>query len=319
VAIIDDVVGSRRSDAAPPSGPTSPWPLSTEWWHVFRLAFADWWAKTAGERSGRSPRPGGARPPEILGTPWTSSHPSSSSRSKRRIAKPWCRPSTLISRPRPRHDQLATYIDSANERAPIAQRGQCKQKRNDLRLVGPGPGGEHRWCRSHCSAMPMPATNPDVTQFADVLSELLTRWSALPRTATDSRWSMTPARTQRPTRPRSPPAPCTSSVLCRPPKHLDLLAYPSPAVTKSSIQNAFGALTATETKTTALGAEYRVIVTHSETFHTKQSRGFDQRFPRPVEHSSPCPGDSSEARPERTATPWRPRSPEYSERGGSLG
>jgi transposase len=31
---------------------------------------------------------------------------------------------------------FATYIDSTNQRAPIAQRGKAKQKRTDLRLVG---------------------------------------------------------------------------------------------------------------------------------------------------------------------------------------
>ena len=31
---------------------------------------------------------------------------------------------------------FATFIDSANDRAPIARRGNAKQKRNDLRLVG---------------------------------------------------------------------------------------------------------------------------------------------------------------------------------------
>ncbi|TQC35900.1 transposase, partial [Rhodococcus sp. WS4] len=31
---------------------------------------------------------------------------------------------------------FATYIDSGNETAPIAQRGKAKQKRVDLRLVG---------------------------------------------------------------------------------------------------------------------------------------------------------------------------------------
>ena len=31
---------------------------------------------------------------------------------------------------------FATFIDSANEAAPIAKRGHAKQKRNDLRLVG---------------------------------------------------------------------------------------------------------------------------------------------------------------------------------------
>ena len=34
--------------------------------------------------------------------------------------------------------KLATFIDSANTRAPIAARGKAKQKRSDLRLVGLG-------------------------------------------------------------------------------------------------------------------------------------------------------------------------------------
>src|SRR5260370_7053278 len=33
---------------------------------------------------------------------------------------------------------FATWIDSANERAPIAKCGHSKQKRNDLRIVGLG-------------------------------------------------------------------------------------------------------------------------------------------------------------------------------------
>ena len=33
---------------------------------------------------------------------------------------------------------FATYIDSANDRADIAQRGHAEQKRTDLRLVGLG-------------------------------------------------------------------------------------------------------------------------------------------------------------------------------------
>jgi transposase len=33
---------------------------------------------------------------------------------------------------------FATYIDTANTKAPIAQRGKAKQKRSDLRLVGLG-------------------------------------------------------------------------------------------------------------------------------------------------------------------------------------
>ncbi len=33
---------------------------------------------------------------------------------------------------------FATYLDSANTKAPIAQRGHAKQKRVDLRLIGLG-------------------------------------------------------------------------------------------------------------------------------------------------------------------------------------
>ena len=39
---------------------------------------------------------------------------------------------------------FATFIATANGKAPIAQRGKAKQKRTDLRLVGPGPGGHPR-------------------------------------------------------------------------------------------------------------------------------------------------------------------------------
>jgi len=33
---------------------------------------------------------------------------------------------------------FATYIDSANDKAPIAKRGHAKQKRSDLRLAASG-------------------------------------------------------------------------------------------------------------------------------------------------------------------------------------
>ncbi len=59
---------------------------------------------------------------------------------------------------------VATYIDSANERAPIAQRGKAKQKPNDFRLVGLGlvitsDGGIPLLAHAY------PGTKPDVTEF----------------------------------------------------------------------------------------------------------------------------------------------------------
>ena len=73
---------------------------------------------------------------------------------------------------------FATYIDSTNERAPIAQRGKAKQKRTDLRLVGLGlvvtrDGGIP--IVSHAYA----GDRPDVTQFTTVLDELVARYRLL--------------------------------------------------------------------------------------------------------------------------------------------
>ena len=71
---------------------------------------------------------------------------------------------------------FATFIDSTNQRAPIAQRGHAKQKRNDLRLVGLGlvvtrDGGIPLLSHAY------PGDRPDVTQFPTMiktLAELLT-------------------------------------------------------------------------------------------------------------------------------------------------
>ena len=75
---------------------------------------------------------------------------------------------------------FATYIDSGNDRAPIAQRGHAKQKRNDLRLVGLGlvvstDGGVP--LVSHAYA----GNRPDVTQFPEVVDELVARFGAARR------------------------------------------------------------------------------------------------------------------------------------------
>jgi transposase len=76
---------------------------------------------------------------------------------------------------------FATYIDSANDRAPIAQRGHAKQKRTDLRLVGLG------LVVSTDFGVPLVAhayagDRPDVTQFADVVTELVARFGPLAET-----------------------------------------------------------------------------------------------------------------------------------------
>jgi transposase len=66
---------------------------------------------------------------------------------------------------------FATFIDSANPKALIAQRGKAKQKRTDLRLVGLGlvvsrDGGIP--LVSHAYA----GNKPDVTQLTTVIDKL---------------------------------------------------------------------------------------------------------------------------------------------------
>ena len=68
VGIIDDVVGSRRSDAAASVGTyIALAALNRVVAPCSKLAFADWWAKTAGDRLVGHLSSGCARPPEILG------------------------------------------------------------------------------------------------------------------------------------------------------------------------------------------------------------------------------------------------------------
>ena len=73
---------------------------------------------------------------------------------------------------------FATYIDSTNAKAPIAQRGKAKQKRVDLRLVGLA------LVVTSDGAIPLlshayPGNRPDVTQFEAVITELVARYRQL--------------------------------------------------------------------------------------------------------------------------------------------
>ena len=63
---------------------------------------------------------------------------------------------------------FATFIDTGNARAPVAQRGKAKQKRADLRLVGLGlvvtrDGGVPLLSHAY------PGNKPDVTQFPQMI------------------------------------------------------------------------------------------------------------------------------------------------------
>jgi hypothetical protein len=95
-----------------------------------------------------------------------------------------------------------------------------------------------------------------------------------PRTPTGSPWSTTPARTPRPTRARWQKAPFISWGPCRRATTPTCWRSLDPA-TGLSTRGASGVV-GFETRVSALGGDCRVIVTHSEDFHAKQARGFDQ-------------------------------------------
>lgn len=181
---------------------------------------------------------------------------------------------------------FATYIDSTNGKAPIAARGKAKQKRSDLRLVGLGlvvtrDGGVP--LVSHAYA----GNRPDVTQFATMIDLLMDRYTALA--------AAMPHRAA--TATATPPPQMTvvfdagqnsvanfahlaaaglAFVGSVPPSDCpDLLARPD--TDRHLVDpDRFGGLTALDTRRQVYGAERRVVLTHSPTLHTAQSRGFDQ-------------------------------------------
>jgi transposase len=169
---------------------------------------------------------------------------------------------------------FATFVDSANQRNTIAARGHAKQKRFDLRLVGVGlvvtsDGGVP--ILSHAYQ----GNRPDVTQFSAVIDELVARFGALAR-ATDALTVVYDAGCDS----ADGQADIQASPLhfvgsLRPSDHLDLLAIPARRFRVVDPER-FPGLTAVEARTHALGADRRVILTHSDTFHLRQARGFEQ-------------------------------------------
>jgi transposase len=169
---------------------------------------------------------------------------------------------------------FATYIDSANDRAPIAQRGRAKQKRNDLRLVGLGlvvsvDGGIPLVSHAYAGNL------TDVTQFKDVVTEVTKRFGALAEQGGELTVVFDAGQDSEDNLELIASGPLHFVGSIPPSDHPDLLA-----VAKSRYlvvdEERFGGVTAFETRKTVFGAEYRIVVTHSDGFHDKQAAGFEQ-------------------------------------------
>ncbi len=174
---------------------------------------------------------------------------------------------------------FATFIDTANGKAPVAQRGKAKQKRADLRLVGLGlvvtrDGGLPLTWHAY------PGDRPDVTQFPAMIDQLLARYQAV--TAAAGVAAGDPDMTVVFDAGQNSAA--NFAHLAATGLHYigsvpasdcpDLTALPA-SVRAAVDEDRFGGLTARDTRREVYGADRRAILTHSPELHKSQARGFD--------------------------------------------
>ena len=169
---------------------------------------------------------------------------------------------------------FATYIDSANDRAPIAQRGKAKQKRNDLRLIGLGlvvstDGGIPLVSHAY------PGNLPDVTQFKDVVDELVERFGPLAEAGGELTVVFDAGQDSEANLSLIDESPLHFIGSLPPSDHPELLAEPRSRY-KTVDRRRFPGLSAFETQKVVFGKRRRIVVTHSQNFHDEQARGFEQ-------------------------------------------
>ncbi|MGI8807473.1 MAG: IS1634 family transposase, partial [Acidimicrobiales bacterium] len=167
---------------------------------------------------------------------------------------------------------FATYIDSANDRAPIAQRGHAKQKRTDLRIVGLGlvvstDGGIPLVSHAHAG------NKPDVTQFSSLVAELVARFEALEGDTGELTLVFDAGQNSADNLELMAGSPLHFVGSLPPSDHPDLLAV---AKSRYRAVDGFVGLRAFETTKVVFGVDRRIVVTHSQNLHDKQSQGFDQ-------------------------------------------
>jgi transposase len=271
---IDAVLGDRRSDAATSVG--SYLALATLNRVVApcsKLALVDWWAATAADRWVKLPA--AALDHRRF---WDAMHAVDTAAlvaAERRITATMVAEFGLdLSALALDMTNFATFIDSANQAAPIAQRGHAKQKRTDLRLVGLGlvvtrDGGVP--VVSH----PYAGNAPDVTQFPTVIEELAGRYTGLDADRAGLTVVFDAGQNSEDNFARLAELGLHHVGSLPPADHPQLLAIPARRYQPVD-PDRFGGLTAVDTTADALGARRRVVLTHSPTLHAAQARGFDQ-------------------------------------------
>ncbi len=271
--VVDKVV-TRRSDAAASVGTYLT--LATANRVVApcsKAAFADWWATTAGPRWVKLPSTALDhrrfwKAMDRLDD--TALRTIETELSRRMVAELGLDLSGLVLD----MTNFATFIDSANEAAPLAQRGKAKQKRVDLRLVGLGlvvtsDGGIPILSHTY------PGDRPDVTQFSTVIDELVSRYRGL-SAQVESLTVVYDAGQNSTANHALVEDTGIGFVGSLPPSdHPGLLAIGKARYTPVDADR-YPGLRCVDTEVTALGVTRRGVLTYSPTLHAAQSRGFDQ-------------------------------------------
>jgi transposase len=272
--IVDEVLGPRRSDAQASVGTyIALAALNRVTEPCSKLAFSDWWSKTAGDRW--VPLSAGALDHRRFWEAMDAISAVTLREIERRIVSAMVEVFEVdLSGLVLDMTNFATWIDSANERAPIAQRGHSKQKRADLRIVGLGlivstDGGVP--LVSHAYA----GNKPDVTQFPVMVKELVARFQILHGESERLTLVYDAGQNSEDNYTLLDGTPLHFVGSLPPSDHPDLLAIGKDRYEIVDAERFVG-LTAFETRKVVFGTERRLVCCHSENLHAKQSRGFDQ-------------------------------------------
>src|ERR1019366_3916779 len=275
-AIIDQVTGPRRSDAGASVGTyLALAALGRLVAPCSKLAFADWWAGTA---AGRFTGIGAAALDHRRF--WDAMHAvglEELEEISHRIALAIVDASGVdCSSVALDMTNFATFIDTGNERAPIAQRGKAKQKRTDLRLAGLGlvvtrDGGIPLTWHAY------PGDKPDVTQFPAMIDALAGRHEAICAASGQVAADVTVVfdAGQNPAANFAHLAGTRLHYVGSVPASGCAALTALPASARGVVdEDRFGGLTACDTRRDVYGAGRRAILTHSPELHDKQARGF---------------------------------------------
>ena len=277
--VIDEVVGARRSDAGASVGTyIALATLNRVVDPCSKLAFSAWWAKTSGDRWLQLPA--GALDHRRFWEAMDAIGDEQINEIERRIVAAMVETFQVdLSGLVLDMTNFATWIDSGNERAPIARRGHSKQKRSDLRIVGLG------LVVSTDGAVPLvshayPGNKPDVTQFPVMVAELVGRFGVLFDDGDErehDRLTLVYDAGQNSENNYEllDDVPLHFVGSLPPSDHPDLLGVAKHRY-KTVDNEAFPGLVAFETRKIVFGKERRLVVCHSKGLHDKQSRGFDQ-------------------------------------------